>query len=102
MPDLSVILNMLDRDDVLDLSTQRSREDGRLWPTTAGEQVLEVDYSSLFPARSLVDRGSQDFEVYGDQWYIDDEAAAEIVEGVGSAPGESDPPEWDVWAWYQP
>lgn len=102
MPDLSVILNMLDRDDALELSQRPPNRDERLWPTAEDQELLEVDYQRLFPNRRPVDRGFQDFEVYGDEWFIDDEAVEGIVGGVGTVPDESEPPEWDIWAWYQP
>lgn len=102
MPDLSVILNMLDRDEALDLSAQDLDRDDPIWPTTDDQQVFEVDYQRLFPTARPTDRGFQDFEVYGDDWYVDEEIVDEVVGGMGSAPGESEPPEWDVWAWYQP
>lgn len=102
MPDLSVILNMLDRDDALDLSSPDLDQDDPIWPSTDDQQVFEVDYQRLFPTTRPTDRGFEDFDLYGDDWHVDDEIVDEIVGGVGSAPGESVPPEWDVWAWYQP
>ena len=103
MPDLSTILNMLDRDDALDLNLQRWPDEERVWPTTDGSDVHEVDYERLFPSpRRATDRGVEDFEIYGDDWTIDDDVARDITEGVGAAPREANPPVWDVWAWYQP
>ena len=106
MPDLGRILDMLDRDDALELDAQADRpgdSGDSLWPTIEdGDEVLEVDYARLFPTSRPTDRGYDDFEVYGDEWFLSEDDVGEILGEVGRDPGESTPPGWDVWAWYQP
>jgi predicted RNA binding protein YcfA (HicA-like mRNA interferase family) len=113
MPDLGRILDLLNRDEALQLG-EPDEPERDMWPTVEpNEEVYEVDHARLFPTERPLDRGHQDFEFFGDEWDLPD-AAAEIVlnpnsestkeQGVQDGPqAVSDrPPEWDVWAWYQP
>ena len=96
MPDLTQILGMLERDDALELE-----EHNDTWPSIDdGETVVEVDHNSLFP-NTRPQRDGADFDLYGDEWEIPWEDAEAIV-GEGAPATSSAPPEWDVWAWYQP
>jgi predicted RNA binding protein YcfA (HicA-like mRNA interferase family) len=107
VPDLARILDMLERANALEIETspaEPSDDDGEsAWPSIeADEAILEVDYGRLFPTRNPVDRGREDFEVYGDNWEISEDDAGTILDGIGGDPAESRAPEWDIWAWYQP
>lgn len=99
MPDLGRILDLLERDEALDLMDDQQPD---FWPPIEDDDVvLEVDHGRLFPTRRPVDRGQQDFEVFGDEWDLrDDDAESVLGPSRNSSPGA--PPEWDVWAWYQP
>ena len=100
MPDLARILDLLDRDDALELHEPL---EGEVWPEIdEGEEVLEVDYGRLFPTRRPTDRGQQDFEVFGDEWDLTEDQASAILDQDSTPMGRAEPPEWDVWAWYQP
>ena len=106
MPDIGQILEMLERDQALE---DQDPSDTAPWPQIEPEdQILELDYDRLFPAR-VTDRGVEDFEVYGDQWEITDEAVEDILStdetvDIAGRPGstQASPPQWDIWAWYQP
>jgi predicted RNA binding protein YcfA (HicA-like mRNA interferase family) len=99
MPDLARILDLLERDDALHLA-ERLNEPS--WPDIdENEAVFEVDYGRLFPTRRPTDRGQQDFELFGDDWELPEDQAGSVLEGP-NASGAGQPPEWDVWAWYQP
>lgn len=99
MADVGQILDLLDRDDALEL--WRADEDFQ-WPEPGeDEAAVEVDHSRLFPRHRPSDRGSQDFDLYGDDWDLSGGVGADILGGLDTdAPTQ--PPEWDVWAWYQP
>jgi len=106
VPELGRILDMLERADALEIDASPAAlgDDGEsMWPSVeAGETVLEVDYGRLFPTRNPIDRGPEDFEVYGDDWQLGEDDAGTILDEIGEDLNESQPPEWDVWAWYQP
>jgi hypothetical protein len=106
MPDVGRILDMLERDDALELDSHDDLSDepsGPAWPSVEeGEEVLEVDYARLFPAGDPTERGDADFEIYSDGWILSEDDLAEILGEVGRDPNESRPPGWDVWAWYRP
>lgn len=106
MPDLGRILDLLERADALELddSPAEPTDDGEsTWPSIEdGETILEVDYGRLFPRSSPLDRGREDFEVYGDEWELGQDDAGTILDEIGEDPSESDAPKWDIWAWYQP
>src|SRR6059058_334956 len=97
MPDLTQILGMLERDGALELE-----EHDDTWPSIDdGETVFEVDHGALFP-RSRPQRDGADFDLYGDEWEIPWEDADGIVGEGPAARSSAAPPEWDIWAWYQP
>jgi hypothetical protein len=102
MPDIGLILDLLERHEALELSGSHSDND-MLWPEISqGETILEVDYGRLFPRARPSDRGAQDWDLYGDEWQIGQGDAAGVIEGGADGPSAARPPEWDVWAWYQP
>src|SRR6266851_961969 len=79
MPDIRQILDMLERDQALEL--QEPLAEG-LWPAVADDEIiLEVDQDRLFPRRPPTDRGERDFDLYGDDWGLTDNNAADIVQG---------------------
>ena len=65
-------------------------------------ETLKVDYRRLFPSQRPFLYGQSDYELHGDDWEIDQELAEYLVSAAGSGYGFGGPPEWDIWAWYQP
>jgi predicted RNA binding protein YcfA (HicA-like mRNA interferase family) len=100
VPEFGHVLEMLDRDDALELHEPL---ESRIWPEIEqGEDIVEVDYGRLFPAHPPTDRGQDDFEVFGDDWDLNEDSASDILEPRPAYKGAMGPPQWDVWAWYQP
>ncbi len=102
MPALTHILEILDRDDALELVDPPT-----VWPSLDSEdEVYELDWTRLFPRR-VTDRGAEEWDLYGDDgWALPDDVL-ERISGGGrgqldvSADGRT-PPGWDRCAWYQP
>ena len=111
MPDLARVLDLLERAGVLDLDEETVTDRPRDWPKVdEDEQALAIDFSRLFPSRRP-ERDGEDFELYGDQWEPTDDDLRWVLEDDGFAvdwpaglayDGGREPPQWDVWAWYQP
>jgi predicted RNA binding protein YcfA (HicA-like mRNA interferase family) len=101
MPDIGRIIDFIDRSEALALPGDSFSpvDHTSSWPKLGRrETILEVDYSRLFPRARPTDRGERDFHLYGDDWELSEEATRSILH----EPGSLGPPEWDVWAWYQP
>src|SRR4051812_43882787 len=97
MPVIGEILDLLDRSEALELDTPATEP---WWPQIDDtDQVVEVDFQRLFQRRAAND--GLDFELYGDDWELGPDDAMEVSEDVGAG-GAATPPEWDIWAWYQP
>ena len=80
MPGLGEIIELLERDDALEVGHASETDDGA-WPTIAeDEDVQEVDHGRLFPGRRPA-RDGRDIDLYGDEWEIDvdSDAAREII-----------------------
>jgi predicted RNA binding protein YcfA (HicA-like mRNA interferase family) len=104
MPELSRILGMLQRDGALDLDDPSYPTPIEPPPAETVEleyQRFELDYDRLFPSRPPA-RDGADYELYGDDWEIDGALTEDLASLAGSGYGSDAPPEWDVWAWYQP
>lgn len=100
MATLPQILKMLDRDDALELGDPPS-----VWPIAEpSDPIFELDWGRLFPTR-VVDRGVEDWELYGDDdWGLSpdllDRLAGDVIAPVDDVAFGR--PGWDRCAWYQP
>jgi predicted RNA binding protein YcfA (HicA-like mRNA interferase family) len=97
MPTLAQILEVLDRDEALEVGAAPD-----IWPTLdPDDAVYELDWSRLFPGRVL-DRGQADWDLYGnDEWSLPPETLQQFDDRTPSGVDRS-PPGWDRCAWYQP
>ena len=102
MPSLASILEFLEVQGALAMGDPPG-----VWPVLSEDdnvEVHELDWSRLFPTR-VVDRGSEDWDLYGDDsWAVPsdvfDRIAGETSATIGGA-GQAHPG-WDRCAWYQP
>ena len=111
--DVGSLITMLERDDSLELNSEEKTY-------TEEQEPISVDYERLFPPKMGQD-GNDDWDLYGDQWDVQDEelendiikaAMAGVYSGEDIFRGESpDWPSditrtgsgiWDTCAWYQP
>ena len=110
MENITPIVDMLDRDNALELDNQEQTYE-------EGQEPVTVDWDTLFPGRKG-ERGEEDWEVNEDpgQSELPGDVIGEILEGIGSkgnVAGQPLPPYpadienadgaiWDICAWYQP
>jgi predicted RNA binding protein YcfA (HicA-like mRNA interferase family) len=103
VPTLGDILQMLERDDALEIGAAPD-----IWPTLDPDaDVYELDWQRLFPRRPL-DRGEEAWELYADDDWVIPESLVDAVSGGSDElvrrpePSTTTPPGWDRCAWYQP
>jgi len=110
MENIDPIVDMLDRDNALELDNQERTY-------SEDHKPVAIDWDSLFPGR-IGEKGEEDWEVFGDPWQseLPENVVSEIVGQIGSEGIESDSPSssypedveksegaiWDICAWYQP
>ena len=63
--------------------------------------VVQVDWSKLFPSKRPTDKGNYDWEIYGDQWDLNSEEFEDILD-TSNISNEIISKKWDTCAWYQP
>ena len=102
MPSLASILEFLEVQGALAMGDPPG-----VWPVLSEDdngEVHELDWSRLFPTRVL-DRGSEDWDLYGDDnWAVPSDVFDRIAGETSATIGGTDQahPGWDRCAWYQP
>jgi predicted RNA binding protein YcfA (HicA-like mRNA interferase family) len=109
-PDIQPMLDVLERDEALDLGAQEEKLDDE-------HEVVPTDWPAMFPGRPVRD-GEHDWDVHGGDWELDGDIAEELAraasaggefpvelpmdDGPGDIVRDDDGGIWDICAWYQP
>lgn len=91
------IIDILDKSGALDMG-------GSPWePDLRPEDVdiHQVDWPRLFPGQRPLDKGTEEWAIYGDEWGVNADELRDILDPLESD-GKPAGHEWDICAWYQP
>ena len=91
------IIDILDKSGALDMG-------GSPWEPDLPQgnfDIYQVDWNRLFPGRKPSDQGSEEWDIYGDQWDLNADELRDILDSI-NPDGKPVEHEWDTCAWYQP